>query len=189
MELTENQTFDKINFTASPLPKGEYELCVFNSCDFSNTDLADIKFIDCEFHHCNLSLAGLTKTALREVKFIDCKMLGLLFYNCNDYGFAIRFDGCNLNHCSFYQRKIKKSVFANSKLNEADFTECDLTGAVFDQCDLLNAKFENTLLEKADFRTSFNYSIDPDQNYIKKAKFSLSGITGLLDKYDIDIEM
>lgn len=77
---------------------------------------------------------------------------------------------------------------ARSKLHEVDLTECDLTGSFFDYCDLLNATFDRTNLEKADFRTSFNYSISPETNRIKKARFSLSGIAGLLNKYDIEIE-
>jgi uncharacterized protein YjbI with pentapeptide repeats len=68
-----------------------------------------------------------------------------------------------------------------------DFTDCDLTGSIFDNCDLTMATFENTIIEKADFRTSFNYSIDLNINRVKKAKFSLLGLAGLLDKYDIDI--
>jgi len=48
--------------------------------------------------------------------------------------------------------------------------------------------FKNTNLESVDFRTSFNYSIDPDLNRIKKANFLLSSIAGLLDKFDIEIE-
>ena len=92
-----------------------------------------------------------------------------------------------LNHCSFYQTKINKIVFDNCQLHETDFTDCDLTAAVFKHCDLLNAKFENTILEKADLRTAFNYSINPELNRIKKAKFSLAGVTALLDKYDIVI--
>jgi len=32
-----------------------------------------------------------------------------------------------------------------------------------------------------------NYSIDPEKNKIKKARFSTAGIAGLLDKYDIEI--
>lgn len=34
MELIEDQTFEKINYTISPLLKGEYENCQFNNCDF-----------------------------------------------------------------------------------------------------------------------------------------------------------
>ena len=58
--------------------------------------------------------------------------------------------------------------------------ETDLTSATFDNCDLTQAVFDNTILEKADFRTSFNYSIDTEINRIKKAKFSIWGISGLL---------
>jgi uncharacterized protein YjbI with pentapeptide repeats len=80
------------------------------------------------------------------------------------------------------------TTFRNSNLHEVDFTECDLTGSVFDNCDFMRATFENSIIEKADFRTSFNYSIDPVKNLIKKARFSLTGIAGLLDKYDIEID-
>ncbi len=116
-------------------------------------------------------------------------MLGLLFENCHEFGLSFSFENCNLNHSSFFKTKIKKTVFKNTQLHEVEFSACDLTSAVFDNCDLSNAKFENTVLDKTDFRTSYNYSLDPEINKIKKTKFSLSGITGLLTKYDIEIDM
>lgn len=73
-------------------------------------------------------------------------------------------------------------------MHEVDFTQSDLTEVVFDNCDLAGARFENTIIEKADLRTSFNYSIDPELNYIKKAKFSLTGLPGLLEKYGIEVD-
>jgi uncharacterized protein YjbI with pentapeptide repeats len=69
-----------------------------------------------------------------------------------------------------------------------DFTDADLSAAIFDACDLTKSKFENTNLEKADLRTAFNYSINPEINKVKKAKFSLPAVIGLLDKHDIEIE-
>jgi uncharacterized protein YjbI with pentapeptide repeats len=63
-----------------------------------------------------------------------------------------------------------------------------LTQAVFNNCNLELASFDRTLLEKADFRSSYNYVINPETNKIKKAKFSLLGVAGLLEKYDIVIE-
>ena len=83
---------------------------------------------------------------------------------------------------------MKKTVFRDSLLVETDFAGADLSGATFDNCDLAHAVFENTILEKADLRTSYNYSIDPETNRIKKARFSVTGIAGLLEKYDIEIE-
>lgn len=182
------KTFSKIDFKEKPLPKGEYENCRFLICDFSASELSDSKFIGCEFLECNLSLAKLAKTALRDVKFIGCKMLGLLFGDCSEFGLSFNFENCIVNHSSFYATKLKKTIFKNTQLQEVDFTDCDLTQAVFENCDLSRAIFNNTNIEKADFRTSHNYSINPEVNRIKKAKFSLSGISGLLDKYDITIE-
>jgi uncharacterized protein YjbI with pentapeptide repeats len=64
-----------------------------------------------------------------------------------------------------------------------------LTDSVFDSCDLSRAVFDHTTLEGVDFRTSCGYSINPEINRIRRAKFSISGILGLLEKYDIDVDM
>jgi uncharacterized protein YjbI with pentapeptide repeats len=73
-------------------------------------------------------------------------------------------------------------------MHEVDFSESDLSNATFDNCDLLTATFDRTVLEKADFRTAYNYAIDPENNRIKKARFSTAGLAGLLFKYDLDIK-
>lgn len=182
------ETFEGNDFSLNPLTKGEYENCIFNNCIFTENNLSEFKFIDCTFYNCNLSLVKLNGTAFRDVKFKECKMLGLHFDTCNEFGLIFSFDTCQLNHSSFYKTKIKKTVFKNSQLEEVDFVETDLTSAVFDNCNLVQAVFDRTMLEKADFRSSCNYSINPENNRIKKAKFSILGISGLLDKYDIEIE-
>lgn len=133
-------------------------------------------------------MVKLNETALQDVQFKDCKMLGIGFDTCNSFSLTFAFDGCQLNHSSFFQLKIKKTKFKDSQLQGVDFAECDLTKAVFNNCDLAQAIFDNTILEGADFRTAYNYSIDPESNRIPKAKFSVSGISGLLEKYDITIE-
>jgi uncharacterized protein YjbI with pentapeptide repeats len=114
-------------------------------------------------------------------------MLGLRFENCNEFGLSFSFEKCLLNDSSFFKTKIKKTVFTGCQLHGVDFTECDLTSSVFSKCDFKGAVFSKTNLEKADLKTSFNYSIDPEQNRLKKAKFSIPGVTGLLDKYDLSI--
>ena len=192
----EEKTFDRTDFTQNPLSKGEYEYCKFVNCNFLKSDFSDIKFLECEFSGCNLSLVKLERSSLKEVKFKDCKMLGLNFGNCNAFEFVVYFDTCILNHSLFSditapvkQRvRFRRTVFKNSLLHEVDFTECDLSAAVFDNCDLTRTIFDRTMLEQADFRSSFNYSIDPELNRIKKAKFSQSGLAGLLEKYDLDLD-
>lgn len=73
-------------------------------------------------------------------------------------------------------------------MQETNFAEADLTAATFENCDLMHAVFDRTLLEKADLRTATNFSINPETNRIKKAKFSITGLPGLLQKYQIEIE-
>jgi fluoroquinolone resistance protein len=76
--------------------------------------------------------------------------------------------------------RLKKLRFKNSSLYDVDFTEADLTDAVFDNCDLAMATFDNTILEKTDFLSSYNFSIDPEKNRMKKAKFPASGPGGVI---------
>lgn len=84
--------------------------------------------------------------------------------------------------------KIPGTSFRGSNLTEADFSECDLTGSSFPDCDLNGALFDNTNLEKVDFLTAVNYTLDPERNRLKKTRFSAGGLHGLLGKYDIIIE-
>jgi fluoroquinolone resistance protein len=188
MEYIEDRRYENVNFQSEPLIKGEYDNCDFVSCEFSGTDLSEINFNECRFIDCNLSLCRLKGTAFRDILFQGSKMLGLHFENCNDFGFSFSFDRCQLNSSSFYRKKLKRTMFKDSNLQEVDFSECDLTGAVFDNCNLQNAVFDNTIIEKTDFRTSYNYTIDPERNRIRGAKFSFPCVSGLLAKYDIEIE-
>lgn len=71
---------------------------------------------------------------------------------------------------------------------EVDFGRADLSSSAFNDCDLKNSIFDNSNLSKCDLRKAYNYVIDPDNNKISKAKFSLIGVPSLLTKYDILIE-
>ena len=184
----EDETFKEVNFLEKPLTANEYENCIFYNCNFSNTNLSNIVFADCEFRDCNMSLAKLSNTTLRNIKFIGCKLLGLHFGDCKAFLFEVYFENSTLNLSSFYKLKLKNTQFINAIIREVDFTEADLTNSKFENCDLSQAVFQQTILEKVDFRSSYNYSIDPEINRIKKSKFSTDGLQGLLTKYDIEIE-
>ena len=183
-----DQAFDQIDVIQKPLAKGEYEKCKFDNCNFSDYDLREFKFIDCYFINCNLSLAKMNKTVLHDIKFEGCKIVGLHFEDCNDFILSFSFNECQLNYSTFYKSNIKKTVFKKSTLIQVDFSEADLTDVVFENCNLEQTIFNNTILEKTDFRTAYNFSIDPEINKIRKTRFSSIGLRGLLDKYDIEIE-
>ena len=116
-------------------------------------------------------------------------MLGLHFEDCNPFLLSLYVVNCSIKLSSFCKMNLKKMQWASSALHELDFSETDLASAVFKGCDLQRSIFSGTNLEKADLSTSYNYSIDPERNRLKKAKFSLAGLVGLLDKYDIQIDL
>lgn len=61
----------------------------------------------------------------------------------------------------------------------------DLTEVFFENCDLYRAEFSKANANKANFKTSINYTIDPSKTKIKKAIFSINEVKGLLYKHDL----
>ena len=187
-ELIEDKTFTKVTAEAIAGHKRTFEHCSFVNSDFSYADLSGVTFISCRFEGCNLSLIDLQGTALQDVRFKDCKLSGANFSKCLDFLFEVNFDTCILDNAIFYKKKNKGAKFTDCSLVETDFTEADLTDAKFNNCNLHRAFFNSTILKGADLRTSYNFTIDPDLNTIKKARFSIHGLPGLLTKYDIRID-
>ncbi len=184
----EDEELRGIDYSFNALKKGDYENCLFFNCNFANSDLSSINFSECSFENCDFSLAKIFNTSFQDIKFKNCKLLGLHFEDCNVFLFTVNFENSRLNLSSFYKRNLKNTIFRNCSLHEVDFIESNLASSVFDNCDLSGAIFENTNLEKSDFRTAYNFSINPEINQLRQAKFSREGLGGLLHKYNIEIE-
>ena len=184
----EDQSFVGKAFAQEEIAHTQFENCSFENCSLAGLQLSQSKFIDCRITNSDLSLAKMDHTSLQEVTFTGCKLLGVNFDNCSKLLFSASFENCTLSLASFYGVHMKNSSFVGCNLHEVDFTNTVLTGSWITNCDLLDAVFDNTLLEKVDFRSSFGFIINPDKNYLSKAKFSLNSITGLLANYDILIE-
>lgn len=185
--MSDQLHLDKVFNQVSILPTGDFEGCRFSRCDLGGLDLSEKNFTDCLFEDCNLSGTKILQTTFNDVKFISCKILGLHFETANQHLFSVKFEKSTLDLCSFYQCKMKKTTFLHCSLQEVDFTETILTEANFDGCNLKGAKFERTNLEKADLRSAVNYSLDPEQNKVKQARFSSPEVLSLLDKYQLRI--
>ena len=184
----EDREFKNEDFTQQMLHVANYEYCRFVGCNFSECDLSEFAFLECEFENCNLGMVNLTDSSLREIKFKNCKMVGVDFSVCEKLLFEVDFEGCHLDYASFHKLKLKSRAFAKCSLKEAYFAEADLSKSTLDECDLQGAIFEFTNLEEANLTTSINYTINPENNRIKKARFSISGLPGLLTSYEIVVE-
>jgi len=184
-QIFDDEVFDKV------YPSGdfsnEYNGCTFKNCDFSNMSFDNAEFIDCHFHLCNLTMTKMVNTTLSRVKFDSCKLVGVDFSKCSKFMFSVSFENSIMNYSLFSKNDLKNTIFSSCKLNEASFIETNLTAAKFVNCDLDKVIFDRTNLEKADFTTSQNYTINPEINKLKKTKFSMPDVIGLLRNLDIII--
>ncbi|ABL65997.1 pentapeptide repeat-containing protein [Chlorobium phaeobacteroides] len=187
-EIAENRVFEKTAFGEKSPVRGIYEECRFLYCCFSNADLSGVTFRKCMFEGCDFTLAKMKNTSLQDVHFIECKLLGVQFGDCRPFLLELWFERCMMRFSTFLKLNLRNTGFRNCDMQEADFSEADLSSAVFEESDLLQAIFFHTNLEKADFRSAFNYSINPETNRIRKARFSIPAVIGLLDVWDIEIE-
>ncbi|NML36630.1 pentapeptide repeat-containing protein [Chitinophaga sp. G-6-1-13] len=186
--IHQQKTFSDVNYAGRRLENREFVQCEFIDCDFSKSDLRDNSFEDCHFKQCNFSMVILNGAGFRDARFTGCKMLGVDFTQCNRFMFSFSFYECILDYSTFLGTRLRKTLFHDCSLKEVDFSEADLTSADFKNSDLTMARFSNTILEKADFRNAQNFGIDPDFNKMKKARFSALNLSGLLYKYNLDIE-
>jgi len=184
-EIQEDQTFTRIAAANAVFANRQFENCKFVNCDLSSANLGGILFIDCVFEDCNLSLANMSNAGLQNIRFKHCKLSGVNFTKSVDFLFELHFEGCILDNAVFFRKKNKKAIFKDCSMVETDLTEAELSDSKFDNCNLHCAFFSQTILTGADLSTSYNFIIDPDNNTIKKAKFSVHGLAGLLVKYGI----
>lgn len=183
----EEKTFKSENFSERSLEGHFFDSCAFINCDFSKSNLRNANFSGCVFTNCNLSLPKLDACRLQDIQFIDCKIVGAEFFKCGKAFQTVSFKKCLILYCNFSDLNMKNTHFDGSKIQEAFFTNTVLHGAGFKDVDLSGTLFHNCDLTKADFSSAVRYSIDPQTNKIKKAKFSLPEAVGLLQTFEIII--
>lgn len=185
--IHENKLFKNVDYTEKILREREFYRCKFVACIFLKSDFIGNSFEECIFENCNFSMTKIQGSGFSDAIFIGCKILGVNFSECNKLMFSFSFSDCQIDYSTFFGTKLLKTKFEKCSLRETDFSEVNLTSSVFLDCDLTGAIFSNTILDKVDFRTASNYSIDPEFNKLKKAKFSSLNLEGLLYKYQLDI--
>ena len=177
--------FNTIIYDKDDLNFKDFECCVFNNCNFSACTFLAVTFIDCVFNDCIFNEAKINYVAFRTASFNRCEIKEVNFAMCDKLIFEVSFTDCILDFSKFYTLKIKGTPFVNCSLIAVDFMAADLTNVIFDNCDLYRSEFDRAIANKADFRTSYNYTIDPSKTKLKKAVFALKELKGLLFKHDV----
>ncbi len=188
MLFVEDKILTASDIGTSGLQASEYGRCTFEKLNLKNANLNGKVFVDCIFRDCDMSLAQVGRTSFRSVRFERCKLLGLRFDGCHSFLLSFSFEACILDLASFQGLRLKGTEFNKCRMRETDLSNSDLTNCSLAGCDLGAAVFDGTTLEGADFRGALHYSIDPSANKVRKARFSLDGLAGLLDRTGIIIE-
>jgi len=122
LKIKKMKTIKGMDFSNGKLSNLEYDTEIFEDCNFSKADLSGVAFIDCTFKTCDMSLVKVNNTSFNNAKFIYCKLLGIDFIRCKDFLLSFSFNNCILDFASFYQKKIKKTLFNNCSIKEVDFS-------------------------------------------------------------------
>ncbi len=195
INILNQEEFYDTNFSGLMLDKNElknktFENCQFTDSNFNEAKLEDCKFIDCTFKSCNLSNAKFKNTSLSEVIFNESKLIGVDWTRVQWYLTSpFKFYKCNLSHSSFYELCLKKITIEECKAHDVDFRGGDFSSGSFILTDLKSSLFMRTKLYSSDFTGAINYNIDPNENNIRKGKFSMPEVVNLLHNFGIKIQI
>ncbi len=165
-----------------------YEECIFDNCDFSSSDFSDSLFEECVFKDCHLSNIQVNNTKFQNCTIRDSIVMGLDFSAMSRILLSINFIGCNLGHTQFLDLDLRKFTFEQCRFPDTMFVNCDMTGLILDGADLESTLFENCILKKCDFTTAKNYKINPSDNDVKDAKFTMPDVLSFLTPLGIVVE-
>lgn len=184
----EDQVFSRQDIFSADLQDKIFEKCKFNHCTFLDCDFSGVEFADCSFENCSVGPVKVFDTSFRNVIFQNSKLVGVDFSKCSTSFFELHFLQSLVDTCNFSATKMTVSTLSDSTIRGCTFGETDLRKVIFQNCDLNGSAFHLAKLEKADFRTAKNYSINPASNKIKGALFSLPGAISLLHAFDIKLD-
>jgi len=171
LDLTDVEFF-KCEFKSIIMIKGKLSACRFENCTFISSDLSLLSIQDCSF---------------TDVEFVNCKLLGIDWTKIC-LPIKIGFAGCKMNDSVFYGMDLRNIQMVSCEVRNVDFEKCNLSKSNLKSSDFLNSTFAGANLSFADLSDAKNYSINPTQSNIKKAKFSLPEVLTLLDTWGIQID-
>ena len=184
-----DQKFEKVHLKQGEIITGKFTDCTFVKCSFEAAVLSNCRFSDCTFQECNLSLVQITGSSFPSTRFEKSKLMGINWTQGNwaSSGFSnlMGFFDCVLSHSTFIGLELKSIQMKNCMANEVDFRDANLSKADFKGTDLARSLFGNTNLTEANLSQARNYAIDPGNNILKQAKFSLPEAMALLYSMDI----
>jgi fluoroquinolone resistance protein len=186
-EAFSQEQFSKLTCIGEKIEEKVFDECVFTDCTFTGTRFEKCRFLFCKFDKCDLSNVVPMNNEFRETKFTNCKAIGIDWTRAGKIK-ELSFVECLVNYSNFRFLKMKKTVIRKCEAKDVDFIEADLTDSIFRSTNLEHSTFFKTNLTNVDFSKATNYTIDVNNNTLKKTRFSLPEALSLLSNLDIIVE-
>lgn len=127
------------DFSNQELQQAVFENCQFILCDFSRADLTDAKFDRCKFiETSDLEGCQFDYATLKDASFSNCQLAMCNFEGADCFGIELR--DCDLKGANF-----QRARFANQVSHSVYFCSAFITG-----CNLSYANLERLVLEKCE---------------------------------------
>ncbi|HIW97615.1 MAG TPA: pentapeptide repeat-containing protein [Candidatus Tidjanibacter gallistercoris] len=187
--LVHNKTFRKETDTAFLREGTVCDGCTFDRCTVAGRHLNGIVLLDCRFDGCDFSLSSLAGTVTDGVAFSGCKMTGVAFgERSGTCRLSASFAECILDNALFQYLEAPRSMFRHCRMRGTVFDRCMMKETLFEMCDMHEASFSDCDLTGTDFLTSDGFTLDPETNRLRGARFAVASLPGLLAKYRIKTE-
>ena len=184
-----DQTFRSVQLEQAEIVSTEFYDCTFVRCRFVESVFRYCRFVNCVFQRCDLSLVQVPESTFSSTRFEDSHVIGVNWtmarWPAGSLGEPLVFLKSALNHCTFIGLDLSGIEIRDCVATDVDFREADLARADFSGTDLAQSLFAHTNLTEADLSRATNYHIDPAQNILTQARFSLPEAMSLLVNMDI----
>jgi len=161
------------------LVSSEFHNCAFLRSSFMGSAFRASRFDNCVFRECDLSLAQVPDSRFIGVNWTEAHWPKAGLAN------PVSFSNCAISHSTFIGLSLRSIGIRECIATDVDFREAFLSQAEFGGTDLSQSIFGKTNLSQADLSHARNYRIDPGQNMLKQARFSLPEAMSLLHSMDI----
>ena len=184
-----DEVFKEVQLEHAELVFSEFYHCVLFHSSFADSVFRHCRFVNCVFRECDLSLIKLPESRFTRSRFENSKIMGVNWTEGHwpKAGLAnpVSFSNCAISHSTFIGLSLRSIGIRECVATDVDFREAFLSQAEFGGTDLSESIFGKANLSQADLSHARNYRIDPGQNMLKQARFSLPEAMSLLHSMDI----
>lgn len=153
-----HQVFLDTSFSEDDLQDAIFEDCQFYRCDFGRADLSDASFIKCKFVEqgddlgCRFNYAILTNASFKQ-----CNLSMASFTGAKCFGIELHecnLQGADFGRASFANHITHKTFFCSAYITACNLAYTNFEGALLEKCELMDNRWRGANLLGASMKGS-----------------------------------